>query len=178
MVCDAQDRVVYVNASLLAFFTEAQEDFRIAFPGCSAKDMLGKVMEGVQREPRAAAGECRAVRFALGRRTVSLSLTPGDRSRRQRLGTAVEWLELTDELAAAAEVAAMVSGRRSRAISRAALPLAGKPETLAAIADGMNQHQRAGREARRRIRRRARRAGRGRPDAAHERRLSRPSSPS
>lgn len=73
MVCDADDRVVYVNASLLKFFTEAQEDFRAAFPGCSAKDMLGKVMQAVQREPgRASArGEARnGLRFALGRRTV------------------------------------------------------------------------------------------------------------
>jgi methyl-accepting chemotaxis protein len=137
MVCDADNRVVYVNKSLLTFFTEAQEDFRLAFPGCSAKDMLGKVIDAVQREP-SQAGEARAVRFALGRRTVSLSLCPVRGPAGERLGTAVEWLELTDELAAAAEVAAVVSAAVEGDFSRR-VPLAGKPEALAAIAEGMNR---------------------------------------
>ncbi len=136
MVCDTRNRVVYVNASLLKFFTEAQEDFRIAFPGCSAKDMLGKVMEGVQREP--AGGGSATVRYALGRRTVALSLTPVADKSGTRLGTSVEWLELTDELAAAAEVAAMVTAAGEGDFSRRA-SLVGKPETLHAIAQGMNQ---------------------------------------
>jgi methyl-accepting chemotaxis protein len=138
MVCDGQNRVVYVNKSLLKFFTEAQDDFRLAFPGCSAKDMLGKVIDTVQREPAAAGGGARSVRFALGRRTVSLSLCPVTGPAGERLGMAVEWLELTDELAAAAEVAAMVSAAVEGDFS-ARVPLAGKPEALARIADGMNR---------------------------------------
>jgi len=140
MVCDGKNRVVYVNASLLKFFTEAQEDFRIAFPGCSAKDMLGKVMEAVQREPatgRSLTGHG-VVRFTLGRRTVGLSLTPVADAQGQHLGTSVEWLELTDELAAAAEVAELVAAAGEGDFSRRA-SLAGKPETLQRIADGMNQ---------------------------------------
>ena len=39
MLCDPAGRVVYVSKALLRFFGEAQEDFRAAFPGCSAKDM-------------------------------------------------------------------------------------------------------------------------------------------
>ncbi|MBX9909983.1 MAG: HAMP domain-containing protein [Beijerinckiaceae bacterium] len=138
MVCDAENRVVYVNKSLLKFFTDAQEDFRLAFPGCSAKDMLGKVIDTVQREPAAAGGGARSVRFALGRRTVSLSLCPVTGPAGERLGMAVEWLELTDELAAAAEVAALVSAAVEGDFS-ARVPLAGKPEALARIADGMNR---------------------------------------
>lgn len=140
MVCDTRNRVVYVNASLLKFFTDAQEDFRIAFPGCSAKDMLGKVMEGVQREP-AGSGALSGhgtVRYRLGRRTVALSLTPVADGQGNRLGTSVEWLELTDELAAAAEVAEMVAAAGEGDFSRRA-SLTGKPETLQAIAEGMNQ---------------------------------------
>jgi methyl-accepting chemotaxis protein len=138
MVCDAQGRVVYVNRSLLAFFTEAQEDFRAAFPGCSAKDMLGKVMEAVQREPLAASGAARITRFPLGRRTVSLTLTPVTLADDGLLGTAVEWLELTDELSAGAEVAEMVAAAVEGDFSRR-VPLAGKPEALARIAEGMNR---------------------------------------
>ncbi len=139
MVCDGENRVVYVNKSLLKFFTDAQEDFRAAFPGCSAKDMLGKVIEAVHREPGGSRPEePRAVRFALGRRTVSLSLSPVARADGVRLGTAVEWLELTDELAAGAEVADVVAAAVEGDFSPR-IPLAGKPEALARIAGGMNQ---------------------------------------
>jgi methyl-accepting chemotaxis protein len=138
MVCDADDRVVYVNASLLKFFTEAQDDFRATFPGCSAKDMLGKVMQAVQREPGRARTEAGSgLRFALGKRTVSLSLTPVTHQDGSSLGTAVEWLELTDELAASAEVAEMAAAAVQGDFSRR-VPLAGKPEALGRIAEGMN----------------------------------------
>jgi methyl-accepting chemotaxis protein len=140
MVCDAEDRVVYVNAALLKFFTEAQDDFRATFPGCSAKDMLGRVMQAVQREPvrdaaRIAGRE--GLRFALGRRVVSLSLTPVLKADGESLGTAVEWRELTEELAASAEVASMAAAAVEGDFSQR-VPLAGKSEALTDIARGMN----------------------------------------
>lgn len=138
MVCDTQGRVVYVNNSLLRFFGEAQEDFRAAFPGCSAKDMLGRVMESIQGQAGLRQGQPQAIRFALGRRTVSLSLTPVMHADGRRLGTAVEWVELTDELAAAAEVAEMVAAAVEGDFSRR-VPLAGKPDALQRIAEGMNE---------------------------------------
>lgn len=138
MVCDGEGRVVYVNNSLLRFFGEAQEDFRVAFPGCSAKDMLGRVMESIQGQAGSRQGQQQAIRFALGRRTVSLSLSPVMHADGRRLGTAVEWLELTDELAAAAEVAEMVAAAVEGDFSRR-VPLAGKPDALQRIAEGMNE---------------------------------------
>ncbi|HEY5793712.1 MAG TPA: methyl-accepting chemotaxis protein [Bosea sp. (in: a-proteobacteria)] len=138
MVCDAQGRVVYVNNSLLRFFGEAQEDFRAAFPGCSAKDMLGRVMESIQGQAGLRQDQQQAIRFALGRRTVSLSLSPVMHADGRRLGTAVEWLELTDELAAAAEVSEMVAAAVEGDFSRR-VPVAGKPDALLRIAEGMNE---------------------------------------
>ncbi len=140
MVCDTQNRVVYVNNSLLKFFADAQDDFRMTFPGYSAKDMLGRVMEVIYREPWPMQGVegSRSQRFALGNRTVSLTLSPVIHANGERLGTAVEWLELTDELAAANEVADVVAAAVEGDFSRR-IPLAGKPEALARIAEGMNE---------------------------------------
>jgi methyl-accepting chemotaxis protein len=138
MVCDGEGRVVYVNAALLRFFGEAQEDFRLAFPGCSAKDMLGRVMESVQARAGFQTGAQQPIRFTLGRRTVSLSLTPVNRADGRRLGTAVEWDETTDEMTAAAEVAEMVAAAVEGDFSRR-VPLAGKSDALQRIAEGMNQ---------------------------------------
>ncbi len=138
MVCDGEGRVVYVNAALLRFFGEAQEDFRLAFPGCSAKDMLGRVMESVQARAGFQTGTQPPIRFTLGRRTVSLSLTPVNRADGHRLGTAVEWDETTDELTAAAEVAEIVAAAVEGDFSRR-VPLAGKSDALQRIAEGMNE---------------------------------------
>ncbi|MEI5665253.1 methyl-accepting chemotaxis protein [Bosea sp. CCNWLW174] len=136
MVCDANGRIVYVNKSLLKFFSEAQEDFRAAFPGVSAKDMLGKVLElfaGPQGVP-----EARAMRVALGRRMVGLTLTVTTQPDGQRLGSTIEWRELTEELRAADEVAAVVAAAAEGDFSRR-VPLAGKPEALQRIATGVNE---------------------------------------
>ncbi|MGX1785778.1 methyl-accepting chemotaxis protein [Bosea sp. NPDC055332] len=136
MVCDAQDRVVYVNKSLLKFFSEAQEDFRAAFPGVSAKDLLGKVLElfaGPQGVP-----EARTMRVALGRRMVALTLTAMTQPDGRRFGSTIEWRELTDELRAADEVAAVVAAAAEGDFSRR-VPLAGKPEALQRIAEGVNE---------------------------------------
>ncbi len=140
MVCDAQGRVVFANRSLLKFFAEAQDDFRIAFPGISAKDMLGKVMDVFHSQPaaRAAAGGTRSLRFALGRRTVALSLSQIVRADGQPLGATMEWRELTDEVEAANEVADVVSAAAEGDFSRR-IPLAGKSDGLARIAEGINQ---------------------------------------
>ncbi len=140
MVCDTQNRVVYVNKSLLKFFTEAQDDFRIAFPGISAKDMLGKVMDvfNGQAASQPAGSGSRSLRFALGRRTVALTLSPVTQADGQPLGATMEWLELTDELRAAGEVADVVAAAAEGDFSRR-IPLAGKPEALMRIAEGINQ---------------------------------------
>ncbi|KRE16244.1 hypothetical protein ASE66_10890 [Bosea sp. Root483D1] len=136
MVCDAKGQVVYVNKSLLAFFSEAQEDFRAAFPGVSAKDMLGKVLE-LFTSPQGVP-EARTMRVALGRRMVGLMLTTMMQPDGQRLGATIEWRELTEELRAADEVAAVVAAAAKGDFSQR-VPLAGKPEALQRIAEGINE---------------------------------------
>ncbi|QEL25955.1 hypothetical protein FQV39_27605 [Bosea sp. F3-2] len=136
MICDPQGRVIYASKGLLRFFAEAQEDFRAAFPGCSAKDMLGRVMERVRAEPRLATGP--SVRLTLGRRIVCLTLTAIEAADGRSLGTAVDWHELTDELAVAKEVSQLIDAAAEGDFSRRIAPQ-GKSETVARIAEGMNR---------------------------------------
>ena len=140
MVCDVQGRVVFANRSLLRFFSEAQDDFRIAFPGISAKDMLGKVMHvfAEQAAQQPAIGTVRTQRVRLGRRIVALTLSRILREDGSEIGSTMEWLELTEEVRAAEEVADVVAAAAEGDFSRR-IPLAGKPEGLARIAEGMNQ---------------------------------------
>ncbi len=136
MLCDPDGRVVYVSKALLRFFGEAQEDFRAAFPGCSAKDMLGRVMERVQGEHQPLSGQ--PVRLTLGRRTICLTLTAMVRSDGRSLGTAVEWREMTGDLKLAAEIVALVEAAEAGDFSRR-LSSEGQPLPLGHAVKGLNR---------------------------------------
>lgn len=136
MLCDPAGRVVYVSKALLRFFGEAQEDFRAAFPGCSAKDMLGRVMERVQGEHRPLGGQ--PVRLTLGRRTVCLTLTAMMRGDGRSLGTAVEWREMTGDLKLAGEIVALVEAAEAGDFSRR-LSSEGQPLPLGHAVKGLNR---------------------------------------
>jgi methyl-accepting chemotaxis protein len=136
MICDAEGGVVYVNKALLRFFGEAQEDFRAAFPGCSAKDMLGRVMERVQGEQGYGATGL-PVEMVLGRRTIRFTLTPVAASGAVEAGTIVEWQELSEAFVMTAAVkdavAAALEGDFSRRIA-----VDPKGGALAEVVAGMN----------------------------------------
>lgn len=136
MLCDPAGRVVYVSKALLRFFGEAQEDFRAAFPGCSAKDMLGRVMERVQGEHQPLGGQ--PVRLTLGRRTICLTLTAMVRGDGRSLGTAVEWREMTGDLKLAAEIVALVEAAEAGDFSRR-LSSEGQPLPLGHAVKGLNR---------------------------------------
>ncbi len=137
MIADGADRIVYVNRSMLRFFSEAQEDFRLAYPGVSTQDMLGNVMGIVRRQAdRDQPGQ--AGRLQIGRRTVAVSVAPLFAAGGAPLGTAIEWQELTDELKATGEVADVVAAAAAGDFSRR-IPLEGKAEAIRDVADGMNR---------------------------------------
>jgi methyl-accepting chemotaxis protein len=136
MLCDPDGRVVYASKALLRFFGEAQEDFRAAFPGCSAKDMLGRVMERVQGEHQPLSGQ--PVRLTLGHRTICLTLTAIPRSDGRSLGTAVEWREVTGDLKLAAEIATLVEAAESGDFSRR-IASEGQSQPLSQALGGLNR---------------------------------------
>jgi methyl-accepting chemotaxis protein len=136
MLCDPDGRVVYVSKALLRFFGEAQEDFRAAFPGCSAKDMLGRVMERVQGEHQPLSGQ--PVRLTLGRRTICLTLTAMMRADGRSFGTAVEWREMTGDLKLAGEIVTLVEAAEAGDFSRR-LSSEGQPLPLGHAVKGLNR---------------------------------------
>ncbi len=136
MVADTQDDIVHVSPALLKFFAEAQEDFRAAYPGFSARDVLASVMETLRRDTPAA-GE-RSFCLTIGRRTVLLAMSPACSAEGEALGTAIAWTELTDEVSATAEIAEIVEATVAGDFSRR-IALDGKSEATRAIATGFNR---------------------------------------
>ena len=131
MICDGDGRVLYVNAALLAFFSEAQDDFRAAFPGRSARDMLGLVMQRL-REDR---GEGERREMTLGARRVALRIaaTGEDESG----GCIVEWQDVTRTLAVT-EQAQLLAEAAGEGDFSGSLPVPDGPLTLRMLAEALN----------------------------------------
>jgi methyl-accepting chemotaxis protein len=136
MVADPQDRIVYASPALLKFFTQAQEDFRAAYPGCSAKDVLASVMDLLRDDAAAQGGHSYCL--TINRRTVLLTMSPALSEQGEALGTAISWAELTDEVSTAAEIAGIVDATAAGDFS-GRIPLDGKSEAMRAIAAGFNR---------------------------------------
>lgn len=106
MLADLDAKVVYANQSCLRMFERAQAALRAQVPQFNAADVLGSDACQFHADPRAKRREvddlrqARTERLEIGGRTFNLGFNPVIDSTGQRLGTVVEWQDLTDELAA------------------------------------------------------------------------------
>ncbi|MEY4765095.1 MAG: hypothetical protein RI907_1768 [Pseudomonadota bacterium] len=106
MVTNAEHDIAYANASLQAMLRRAQPDLRTVAPQFDAGRLVGASIDVFQAVPALQRGHLRdlvsprEVRVVLGQRTFDLMLTPVQDERGTRLGTAVEWHDRTEQLAA------------------------------------------------------------------------------
>lgn len=144
MVADSDGRIVYLNKALLKLFTEAKDDFRHAYPGFSAERIVGSMLD-VFKSSSAASGVqfdgaeiASTARFEIGQRTIELSVNAVRDLNMQKIGTIIEWNELTEELRATNEVASVVQAASEGNFSMR-IPLSGKSDVIRKIAEGINQ---------------------------------------
>ncbi|MCC6248823.1 MAG: PAS domain S-box protein [Rubrivivax sp.] len=144
MVADAGYNIVYANTALQATLAGAEADIRQALPLFDAAQVVGSNIDVFHKNPAHQRGlldrlqGTHKTRLALGGRTFDLIINPVVADGR-RIGMAVEWKDMTAELAAReAERAAQEQERRvaiENARVRAALDAAPMPVRIA-DADG------------------------------------------
>jgi methyl-accepting chemotaxis protein len=106
MVADADYNIVYGNASLNAMFKAAEADIRQDLPRFDAGAVLGSNIDVFDKHPALQRGaldrlsQAHKTRLAMGDRRFDLILNPVLDARGQRLGMALEWKDMTAELAA------------------------------------------------------------------------------
>jgi len=114
MVADERYDIIYGNRSLAAMLGEAEGDLRKQIPDFAANRVIGTNIDHFHRNPAhqrglldRLAGTHRS-RLEIGGRTFDLIVNPiiGDG---KRLGTVVEWKDMTTELAARAREAAIAA---------------------------------------------------------------------
>ncbi len=126
MVADVDNNIVYMNQAARQMFADAQEDLREVLPHFDASKLLGQNIDVFHKNPEhqrdmlAGLTETFKGRIEAGSRTFQIIATPVLDDAGKRIGTAVEWLDLTEQLAAeAAEQEALEKERRlSRENSR------------------------------------------------------------
>ncbi|MEW9900745.1 methyl-accepting chemotaxis protein [Chitinivorax sp. PXF-14] len=114
MIADSQYNIIYMNKALVQMMTKAETDIRKSLPNFSVATLLGANIDVFHKNPSHQRGLLDRLtttyrsKVQLGGHTFMLTVTPVINDRQERLGTAVEWADLTDELLIESEVEQIV----------------------------------------------------------------------
>ena len=143
MVADANNDIVYANPSVLEMPTAAEADIREDLPKFDARNLIGANIDIFHKNPahqqRIVADLTRRTdaRINVGGRTMSLAVSPIHDASGTRLGTVVEWRDMTAELSATDEIDAVVAAALEGDFTRRA-SLAGAPQVLKEMGERLN----------------------------------------
>ncbi len=114
MIADENYNLLYTNKSLVKMMSEAESDIRQVFPDFKADDLVGKnidifhVNPAHQRAMLDKLSEAYTTSIVVGARTMKFTATPiVDEGK--RLGTVVEWIDRTLELAVENDIDKIIS---------------------------------------------------------------------
>ncbi len=110
MMADNDRNIVYMNKSITSMFQNAESDIRKQFPGFSASSIMGKNIDIFHKNPahqKQILGNFTSSHNAtimIGGRTFTLAANPVINDKGERLGSVVEWKDITLELVARQEL--------------------------------------------------------------------------
>ncbi len=143
MIADANNDIVYLNRTALGMFQEAESDLRQDLPDFRANGIVGSSMDAFHKNPAhqrnmlASLSGVHKVRIQVGGRTYDLAATPVSSEDGSRIGTTVEWREVTQEAAIESEVAELVRSASEGDFTRR-LDESGKAGFMLELSRGMN----------------------------------------
>ncbi len=144
MMADADGQIVYANGSILEMFGHAEADLKKALPAFDLKTLIGQNFDVFHRDPshqrrllqnltQTYRGTAKA-----GGRTFQVIANPVVSRQGEKLGTVVEWRDLTDELAIEREIGAIVEQAVRGDFSRR-IDLTGKTGFFRLVSEGINR---------------------------------------
>ena len=144
LMADTAGEIIYVNGAARRYFSEMTPFLGDSFAALAQGDLEGRHVssiyaDGAAAAPRLAALDVTAVeRTQIGSRKLQLTANPVVNEDGQRLGTVIEWADLTEMLAVEAEVAGLVDAAVAGNFSRR-LDLTGKKDFMLRLGEGMNR---------------------------------------
>ena len=144
MVTDNAGTIVYANRAVSSLFRAHIADFRSAVPSFDPDAVVGKPMAMFHRNPahqqrmmeRLATSH--VSRVGLGSRTFDLAVSPVEGRGGERLGVMLEWRDISADLAAQSEVAAVAAAAAAGDFTRR-IPLDGKTGFMRELSTAMNE---------------------------------------
>ncbi|MEI7606030.1 MAG: HAMP domain-containing protein, partial [Rhodospirillaceae bacterium] len=143
MMADTDGVITYVNPALVAMLRTAAADIRAVMPGFDPEGLIGRRYDEFHRQPEqqrkmidALTGTFKG-EAKIGRRTFKIIANPVISRLGIRLGTVVEWRDVTDELVIEEEIKGIVEGAIRGDLSRR-ISLDGKAGFFRAISEGIN----------------------------------------
>ncbi|WP_373369736.1 methyl-accepting chemotaxis protein [Laribacter hongkongensis] len=143
MIADNDRNILFMNRSVTAMLKAAESDIRKGLPNFSADKVQGSNMDIFHRNPRhqqdmlARLSSVIHTQISIGGRHFALTANPVFDPQGNRLGTVVEWLDRTAEVAVEQEVAGIVNSA-SRGDFTQRIKLDNKTGFFRQLAEGLN----------------------------------------
>ncbi|WP_372397379.1 methyl-accepting chemotaxis protein [Azospirillum sp. HJ39] len=144
MMADTDGRILYANDSIMTMFRHAEADLRTALPDFDSRTLVGRNFDVFHRDP----GHQRRLLSDLtqthrgwaraGGRSFQVIANPVVSRQGEKLGTVIEWRDMTEELAIEAEIGAMVENAVRGDFSRR-IALDGKTGFFRLVSEGINR---------------------------------------
>ena len=144
MMADTDGVITYCNGSILELFRVAETDLKTILPHFDATTLIGRKLDLFHKDPahqnRILSGLTGAHKatFTAGRRTFQVVVNPVVGRHGERLGTVIEWRDLTDELSIEREISAMVENAVRGDFSQR-ISLEGKAGFFRLVSEGINR---------------------------------------
>ena len=144
MVTDELNNIIYVNRAAEQMMIAFQEDFRRTVPKFDAAALVGTSFAVFDKDPSHQNGLLSAIRkpfsteLRFGGKTLKIVASPITDDAGNRLGTVIEWVDRTQELAVEAEVQVIVSEALQGNLERR-IDMNGKTGFFKPLSAGINE---------------------------------------
>jgi methyl-accepting chemotaxis protein len=143
MIANVEGRIIYMNQAVQQMLRDGEADLRKELPQFRADAVLGSSIDLFHKNPAHQRGllsglaQQHRTTVRVGGRTYFLTAVPVINDKNERLGTAVEWVDRTAEVAVEAEVSGIVSAANDGDFSKR-IALEGKEGFFKVLAVGIN----------------------------------------
>jgi methyl-accepting chemotaxis protein len=144
MVADMNLDIIYMNEAARSVMAQAQADFRKDLPNFDASKLIGANIDvfykgaAHQHDMLQALSRTSSSQLQIGGRSMNIIANPMLDESRERLGTVVEWIDRTQEVAVEAEVQRIVADAVQGVLNKR-ISLEGKAGFFQSLSTGINE---------------------------------------
>ena len=144
MLADTDRNIIYMNKNAEQLFTYSKDEIRKQLPDFDPQQLIGSNIDGFHANPEHQAGLLAGLdstyqsELSIGDMTMKIIANPVVSDSGERLGTAVEWSDRTQEVAVEREIDGLVDAARNGDLARR-IDLQGKAGFFRQLGQGFNE---------------------------------------